>query len=158
VLLWFWGTSLVAVWVVFHDPTMDYRLVLFGAIVPDLIDAPFGGTAVGHSVTASVAVLLVVVLATVGHRARRRRLLALPIGMFLHLVFDGAFTDARAFWWPLSGLSFADEPLPSVARGWWDLGLELAGAAMIGWAWRRFCLHDRQRRRQFGRCGTLTPC
>ena len=102
-LLWFWGTSFLTVWVVFHDPSIDYRVLLLGSILPDLIDAPFGGAGVAHSVTFSVVVLIVVMLTTVGHRSRRRRWLALPIGMFLHLVFDGAFTNARVFWWPFSG-------------------------------------------------------
>ena len=28
VLLWFWGTSFLTVWVVFHDPSIDYRVLL----------------------------------------------------------------------------------------------------------------------------------
>src|SRR5262249_29968345 len=84
VLLWFWGTSFLTVWLVFHDPSIDYRVLLLGSILPDLIDAPFGGAAIAHSVTFSVVTLIVVVLATIGRRAARRRWLALPIGMFLH--------------------------------------------------------------------------
>ena len=28
VLLWFWGTAFLTVWVVFHDPSIDYRVLL----------------------------------------------------------------------------------------------------------------------------------
>ena len=154
-LLWFWGTAFLTEWAVFHDPTIDYRMLLIGAILPDLIDAPFGGAGVAHSVTFSVAALLVVVLATIGRRSRRRRLLFLPIGMLLHLVFDGTFTDARVFWWPFSGLSPADTPLPSVERGGWNVLLELVGLGILTWAWRRFDLADPRRRRLFWRTGHL---
>ena len=81
---------------------------MVGLLLPDLVDAPLGGARVLHSITASVVVMSVVVLATIGRRPVRRRLLAIPIGMFLHLVLDGAFNDTRVFWWPFSGL-----PLPA---------------------------------------------
>ena len=40
VLLWFIGTAIVSVWYVFSDPFFDYRLLLVGALLPDLIDVP----------------------------------------------------------------------------------------------------------------------
>ena len=156
-LLWFWGTAFLSVWVVFHDPSIDYRVLLLGAILPDVVDAPFGGAGLAHSVTCSVAVLIVVMLATINHRSRRRRLLALPIGMFLHLVFDGAFADARIFWWPFSGATLGEQSLPSVARGWLSLLFELIGFIILAWGWRRFGLADRRRRRLLWRTGHLDP-
>jgi hypothetical protein len=157
VLLWFWGTSFLTVWVVFHDPSIDYRVLLLGSILPDLVDAPFGGAGVAHSVTISVVVLIVVMLATVGHRSRRRRWLALPIGMFLHLVFDGAFTDARVFWWPFSGATPGEQPLPSIDRGFLSVVFELIGLAILAWGWRRFRLADPRRRQLLRRTGHLDP-
>jgi hypothetical protein len=157
VLLWFWGTAFLTVWVVFHDPSIDYRVLLVGAILPDVIDAPFGGAGAAHSVTFSVAVLIVVMLATIGHRTRRRRWLALPIGMFLHLVFDGAWGDANVFWWPFSGSSPGDQPLPSIERGRLSVGFELVGLAILVWAYRRFGLADPRRRRLLWRTGHLDP-
>jgi hypothetical protein len=156
-VLWFAGTALVSVWLVFRDPAFDHRLLIVGALAPDLLDAPFGGARVAHAIVAPVAVLTVVMLATRGRRALRRSLLALPIGMFLHLVFDGAFRDTEPFWWPFTGIAFADVPLPVVTRGWWNLALELAGAAMLVWAARRFGLADAERRRAFLRSGRLHP-
>ena len=154
-LLWFWGTAFLTVWAVFHDPSIDYRVLFVGAILPDLIDAPFGGARVAHSVTFCVAVLVVVMLATIGRRPRRRRRLVLPIGMLLHLVFDGTFTDAKIFWWPFSGLSPSDASLPSIDRGAWNLLLELIGFGILAWAWRRFHFSDRAHRRVFWRAGHL---
>jgi len=43
-----------------------------------------------------------------------------------------------------------------VQRGWWNLGLELAGAALIAWAWRLFGLADPERRKDFVATGRLT--
>jgi hypothetical protein len=155
VLLWFVGLSFLAAWLVFRDPALDYRLVMAGALLPDALDAPSGGAWVGHSVAGASLLLAVVMLGTRGRRAWRRRLLALPIGVFLHLLLDGAWADAQAFWWPVGGLSFGGSELPVVERGRANLLLELMGLGAAAWAWRRFRLHEPDRRHQFLRTGRL---
>jgi hypothetical protein len=157
-LLWFAGTAVVAVWFVFRDPAFDHRMLIVGALVPDVVDVGFGGARLGHALVAPVAVLTVVMLATRGRRTVRRSMLALPIGMFLHLVFDGAFRDAVPFWWPFTGVDFGDAAIPAVTRGWWNVPLEAAGAVMLAWAWRHFGLRDAERRRAFLQTGRLVPC
>ncbi len=139
--LWFVGTAFAAVWYVFRDPRFDYRLLAVGALLPEIIDLPSRQARWAHSVTAAVAVLAVIMLATAGRKPVRRLLLAIPIGMLLHLVFDGAFTATEVFWWPFSG-GWGDVELFSLQRGWWNVPLELAGAALIVWAWRRGPLRD----------------
>ena len=153
-ILWFAGTSFLAVWLVFRDPAIDHRLVMVGALVPDAVDALTGGPWVMHSVFASVVLLGAVMAATVGRRRLRRQLIALPIGTFLHLVFDGAWGDTKTFWWPFSG-RFGDARLLSVQRGGVDIVLELVGAAILVWMWRRFRLAEPERRRYFLRTGRL---
>ena len=153
-ILWFAGTAFAAVWSVFKDPAIDYRLVVAGALVPDVVDVWTGGRWVGHTVLFSIVLLTAVMLATRGRRLLRRRLLALPIGTFLHLVFDGAWTDRKTFWWPAFGGSFHGD-LPSVARGGANVVLELAGLALLVWAWRRFRLGEPERRASFLRTGRL---
>jgi hypothetical protein len=59
------------------------------------------------------------------------------------------------FWWPLAGADLGDTELPSLARGLADVPLELAGAAVLVWAWRRFRLAEPDRRRTFLRTGRL---
>jgi hypothetical protein len=157
VLLWFVGGSVLIVWQVFRDPGIDYRVVVLGALLPDVLDAPFGGARVAHGVLFSVALLVVVVLATVGRRGPRRRWLGLPIGTFLHLVLDGAWTTTRLFWWPFTGTSFGDHPLPSISRGWWSVAFELAGAVELAFIWRRFGLADPDRRATLLHTGRLDP-
>lgn len=157
VFFWFVGTAVASVWFVFRDPGFDYRLLCLGALLPDLIDAGFGGARALHSMTVSVAALVFVVLASAGRKRWRKRALAVPIGMMLHLVFDGAFSNSRLFWWPVAGTHFADDPLPSVARGWFNVVLELIGIGALVWVWRAFGLRSRSRRVTLWRTGRLEP-
>lgn len=135
-ILWFVGGSMAIVWAVFRDLRFDLRLLAIGALAPDVVDLAVGGAGPAHSVVAPVVVLAGVMAATYGRRPARARLLAVPIGMFLHLVLDGAFAAGSGFWWPLGGLALGDDPLPSAARGWWNVPLEVVGAALAAWVLR----------------------
>ena len=154
-LLWFAGGAFVIVWAVFKDPAIDHRLVIAGALLPDLVDVWTGGRWIAHTVLFSVVLLTVVMLGTRGRRLLRRQLLAIPIGTFLHLVLDGMWTDRNVFWWPVFGTSFGDRSLPSIGRGWADVPLELLGLVALVWAYRRFRLHEPERRTHFLRTGRL---
>ncbi len=154
-VLWFVGMVSLAVWLVFHDPRFDYRVLAIGALLPDIVDALFGGARLMHTVIGNVGLLIVVMVTTIGRPARRRMLLALPIGSFLHLVFDGAFANTSVLWWPITGTSFDDAPLPSIDRGAISVVLELIGLAVLIWFWRRFQLADPERRRILVRTGHL---
>ena len=154
-ILWPAGMALVSVWVVFHDRAIDYRVVVLGALLPDLGDAPFGGAGVLHTMAGSVVVLLAVMLATRGNRPARRRWIFLPVGMFLHLVFDGMWARTSEFWWPAFGWSI-DGELPFLDHGAAVLGAEeLAGALALVWFWWRFRLADPEVRQRFWRTGRL---
>lgn len=156
VLLWFAGFSVLLAWLIFRDPAFDYRLVAVGALLPDLIDAPLGGSRMMHAVATAVLILVVVMIATRGRRVLRRRLLAIPIGLFLHLVLDGAWVDSEVFWWPASGFSFGDIPLPAEQRGIALLLMqEFAGALALGWCVQRFGLLERGELQRFLRTGRL---
>ena len=154
-LLWFVGMSFLATWLVFRDPSLDHRLVVGGALLPDVVDGPTGRAGVAHSLLASAVLLAAVVLATQGRRRLRRSLLALAIGTFLHLLLDGIWVDRRVFLWPFAGTDLGDVRLPSLARGLLDVPLELAGLAVVVWAWHRFRLGEPERRRAFLRTGHL---
>ncbi len=154
VFLWFIGTAVVAVWYVFRDPRFDYRLLIVGALLPEL-DGLAGGMRWMHSLSFSVAVLAVVMVASAGRKPRRKLLLGLAIGTFLHLVFDGAWATTDVFWWPFTGASIGDHSLPSVQRGWWNVLLEAVGLVIVLWAWRRAGLAGASRRRSAVRTGRL---
>ncbi|HEX3622592.1 MAG TPA: hypothetical protein VHT97_09770 [Acidimicrobiales bacterium] len=154
-ILWPTGVALGLVWLVFRDPAFDYRMVVVGALVPDVVDAPFGGARLAHTLMGSVAVLTGVMLATRGRRHLRRSLLALPIGMFAHLVADGMWARTDTFWWPFFGRSLTGR-LPALDHGVAVLVMEeLVGAVLVAWCWRRFRLSDPAVRATFLRTGHL---
>lgn len=153
--LWFVGTSVLTIWFVFRDPGFDYRFLILGALLPDVVDGVWGGARGLHSVSMGVAILVVVMLITIGRRARRKMLLGIPIGLLLHLIYDGAFADTSVFWWPVTGVSLGDARLPVVERGWFNLVLEAFGAGLCVVIWRRFHLGEPERRRLFVTSGRL---
>lgn len=151
---WFVGMSFLSVWLIFRSPAVDYRLVMVGSVLP-LVELPFGHPRVLHSLVGSAALLTVAMLATPRRRLVQRRLVAIPIGVFLHLVFDGAWTDTTAFWWPFTGVSWSSTDLPELSRGGLNLVLEAVGLAALWWCWQRFRLNEPQRRTRFLRTGQL---
>jgi hypothetical protein len=124
-LFWFIGTSVASVWSVFRDPKFAYRWVIVGALIPIF------------SVVAVVGVLTAVMLLTIGKnatkKAARKNFLALTIGLFMHLVFDGAFLDTKMFWWPLAGITTDGYAIPFVERGFLNIPFEIVGVALIMW-------------------------
>lgn len=156
---WFIGTAVVAVWYVFRDPRFDYRLLAVGAVLPEL-DAlvpwdDVATTGVMHSLSFSAVLLVLVMVVTSGRKPVRRLLLGLPIGTFLHLVFDGAWATTNVFWWPFGGWGFDGARLPSIQRGWWNIALEAVGLFIVAGIWRRQKLGDPGRRRALLRKGRL---
>lgn len=154
-LLWFVGGSALIVWNVFRDPAIDYRVLAMGSLVPDVLDVA-SGHRVAHSITVSIAVLVVLMLGTIGRRPLRKRLLMLPIGMLLHLALDGVFQSTRTFWWPITGLSPVAGRIPSFHRGvLLNVAFEVAGALILRWFWKRFHLGDTEPRALFLATGRL---
>jgi hypothetical protein len=153
VVIWFAVLSVVLTWAVFQSPAIDYRLVALGAVLP-VAEVPFGPGPL-HTLLGPTVVLTAVMLATQRRRLVRRRWLGLPIGMYLHLVLDLAWTDAEVFWWPFLGAPLFDGDAPELGRGVWTLVMELAGVAAAVWAYRRFGLDDADRRRRFLHTGQL---
>jgi hypothetical protein len=113
------------VWSVFRDPKFAYRWVIVGALIPIF------------SVVTVVGVLTAVMLLTIGKnatkKAARKNFLALTIGLFMHLVFDGAFLDTKMFWWPLAGITTDGYAIPFVERGFLNIPFEIVGVALIMW-------------------------
>ncbi|MGZ4680747.1 MAG: hypothetical protein ACXV4D_11280, partial [Ilumatobacteraceae bacterium] len=115
---------------------------------------PGGRARWAHSLTAAVATLVLVMLVTAGRKPVRRLLLAVPIGMLLHLVWDGVFASTHVLWWPFAG-SWGNLRVPSLQRGWLNVPFELAGALMLAWMWRQCDLSDPRRRADLVRRGVL---
>ncbi len=155
-LLWFVATSLVAMRWCFGDPAIDHRLVVAGALLPDVLHAATGGAPFVHSLALPTCGLLAVMLLTVGRRRARRRWLALPIGVFWHQVFGGAWIQPALFWWPFAG-DASDATFPLATRGIWLIcAMELVGLIGCWWIWRSSGMaHDSMVRSNFVRAGRL---
>lgn len=154
-LFWFLGASIATVWWVFRDDRFDYRVLAVGALAPDIIDLAVGGATGAHSLPVSTVVLALVMLTTRRGSPRRRRWLALPIGMFLHLVFDGVFNNTTLFWWPLAGTDLTGIGVPSLERMDWNILLEIAGMVLLAVMWRIHSMSHGDARRRFVRTGHL---
>jgi hypothetical protein len=134
-LLWFVGGALAIVWNVFHDTSIDYRFVVAGVLLPDVVDG-LSGRLVAHSIVTAVAVLTLAMLATWGRRPIRKKLVMVPFGMLLHLVLDGAFNRTKVFWWPFIGRGVIHDRIPSLDRSAWLIALmEVVGFALVVWTW-----------------------
>lgn len=120
-LAWHIGAVVFLFRWIFRDPKVDVRLLVLGAVLPDLIDLPLGtlimadrfssGEVYSHTLLAPIVVSVVILLTT--RRGRRRRgLMALVVGWFFHLLIDGVWADTETFLWPLFGLDFPVGPMP----------------------------------------------
>jgi hypothetical protein len=155
-LLWFVFGSIFGVWNVFQSPGLDFRLIALGAMLPTLLDLPFGEQAYAHTMLAATLALVVTMLATTGRgrRLRRRRALSLAIGWYCGLVLTAAWAHKEVFWWPAFGTTF---PHVSLLAAWPIVVVEeLLGLAAAGWVWTRFGLRDPERRRSLVHAGRLT--
>jgi hypothetical protein len=152
-LFWPAGMTLVAAWLIFHDPAFDYRLLVAGALLPDAVDVVARRPAVAHTLLAPVALLTLAMLATRRRRQTRRHLLAIPIGMFVHLVLDGMWASPKVLWWPGFGTAFPPGRLVPTAP--LALAEEIVGLIALVWFVRRFRLTDDEARRLWWRTGRV---
>ncbi len=153
--LWFVGCALFLVWIAFHDPAVDHRVLIAGALLPDGVDAPLGGARYAHTLLVAALLLAAVMLVTRGHRHARRRWLFLPIGVLVHLAVDDVWERSELLLWPFLG-PFQAGPLPSLEQSVALIVLkELIGAAVIVWFVGRFRLAEPAARANFLRTGRL---
>jgi hypothetical protein len=90
--------------------SIDYRLVLIGSLLPDILDKPLwliassdifpSGRAYGHSFLLNIVLFIFgLILIKYG----KSWLLILSISSIFHLVLDRIWTNPVTFWWPLLG-------------------------------------------------------
>ncbi|MCJ2531492.1 MAG: metal-dependent hydrolase [Candidatus Thermoplasmatota archaeon] len=102
-----------------HFPIrVDYRVLLAGALVPDLIDKPLslilgvGGRAVAHTLLFALALSLSFLLLRSQAVSPRRQIfwttipLALAIGTWTHLILDRMWMQPEILFWPFLGFAF----------------------------------------------------
>ena len=93
---------------------LDIRLLLVGAILPDLLDKPLGhyvlpapfdgGRIFGHTL---LFLLLITLAASYVHiRYRKTYLYALSFGVLMHLITDEMWLSHETLLWPIFGVAF----------------------------------------------------
>lgn len=90
--------------------SIDYRLVLIGSLLPDILDKPSwlitlgdifpSGRAYGHTLLFSM-VLFVCGLMLIKYK--KSWLLIISLSSIIHLILDRMWTNPVALWWPLLG-------------------------------------------------------
>lgn len=84
---------------------IDYRLVLIGALLPDIIDKPLGLVILNYGNGRIIAhtLLFALLLTAVALYKKDMRLYALSGGTWLHLLFDSMWLFPVTLLWPLLG-------------------------------------------------------
>lgn len=167
-LFWHLGVTAAIVYATLGRRRIDYRVVLLGALLPDLIDVPLGRFLFrdrygaqhlwGHTLLLVVALSLGVMLFLRGDAARRW--FVLPMAALIHLGLDAMWSHPVAFYWPLFG------PFPSEAIGSLMHSMqlllrpatilkELVGLGLLAYLFVGHDLQDPGHRREFLRTGKL---
>jgi inner membrane protein len=170
-LFWHLGLTAAVIFLTLGRRRIDYRVVLLGAILPDLIDKPIGriffekefqtSRLFGHTLLVWVVLLLAIQLTLRG--ATARRWFILPIAAMLHLALDGMWNDPVTLFWPLFGTEFPKVPVETY---WlevltrpleypWVAIQELVGLGLLIYLGFAYRLHESVPRREFLRTGTL---
>ena len=153
--LWFVVLAPVIVAEIFKSPKLDYRLVSFAAVFPILGSIPILPN-IFHSFLFPTIVLVLVMLSTVGKRLRRRKLLAFPIGLYLHLILDFSWLSDKSLWWPFFGSDLDNLVTPELEDIPVKLALDLFSIAIGMWAWTRYKLNDPDNLKLYIRSGNLS--
>ena len=101
--------------------SIDYRFVVFGSLLPDIIDKPmwlftsnkldWAGRGYAHTFLFNFLLLILgLILVT---RWNKAWLITIALCSFVHLVFDQMWLNPTTLWWPLLG------PIPREATVGW---------------------------------------
>jgi inner membrane protein len=89
---------------------LDIRILMIGALVPDIIDKPlsFLGFGDGRSITHTLIVFLIVLTIALFLYASKKKtwLFAISFGMFTHLILDSMWATPQTLFWPFHGWAF----------------------------------------------------
>lgn len=107
----FIGITLLILYPIFSymKKDIDYRFVIIGPLLPELIDKPIGrllfidifhnGRLIGH--TLLFALLLLILGAYLNRKYKFSGVSLLGLGCFMHLIYDQMWTNPNTLFWPL---------------------------------------------------------
>jgi inner membrane protein len=171
-ILWHLGVTTAVIFLTLGRRGIDYRMVMLGALLPDLIDKPIGriffadqfesGRIFAHTLLFPTLLLLSIQLFLRGRTARRWFIV--PVASVMHLVLDGMWNEPVTFFWPLFTTKFPPDPVD----GYWlsllkrpieepiVLLQELIGLGLLLYIASAYRLWERHRWVEFIRTGYLT--
>ncbi len=153
--IWFIVLAPVLVAEVFRSPMMDLRVVALGAVLP-VIELVSPIPLYLHTMVCPLVVLTVVMLGTINRRLVRRRLLGIPIGLFVHIVLDGTWRFDELLLWPAFGFDLGDSSIPEATiKPVVGVLLECLGLVVGWWAFKRYGLGDKENLTRMIRFGQL---
>lgn len=166
-----------------EPPDVDYRLVLAGALLPDIIDKPVGAflfvdtfhNSRIYAHTLLFSLVLLIAGAVLYRRRKKSVLLTLGLACLFHLALDKPWLYLETFLWPILNIG----PALSAGNGWlpvllgfpykfddWiannmislfnnpsPLIFEILGLAILIWLF--ICLLRRKKIKEFFRMGKL---
>lgn len=129
---------------------IDYRLVAFGGLIPDLIDKPLlwvilrdfesGGHHLGHGLLLALALLVAGLLLLARGDIR---LLLVGAGDLLHVLFDSVSHVPHSLLWPFFEI---DVPRNEIFLRVSNIGGEIAAVVIIYLVWKTLQREGRQER------------
>jgi len=125
---------------------LDYRMVLLGSLLPDIIDKPLflilgnsfslSGRDYGHTLLFNLILLSAGLFLA---RKGGKWLFSLALGSLMHLIFDQIWHNMETLFWPLLGPLVGGDTSVLMDKLWAGLVKpevfvpELAGLAVMGW-------------------------
>jgi len=150
---------------------IDYRLVLLGSMLPDIIDKPLGGLickeTLGSGRIYAHTLLFLLLLFGLGMflwlKLQRAGVLTLVGGSFVHHILDGMWRFPKTYLWPFYGWSFPKGDPEGWFWQWaeslltdpWVCVPEIIGAVFTLYFF--FTLHARKQVGEFIKSGTIEP-
>jgi membrane-bound metal-dependent hydrolase YbcI (DUF457 family) len=107
---------------------IDYRVVLIGSMLPDIIDKPLGLWVLheeyggGRSFAHTLLFAFLLILAGLIWYKRKRGILLLTLALanVMHLILDSMWIQKETLLWPVLGLSFYPSGPSDWLSVWWD--------------------------------------
>ena len=160
-------TNGVAAWLASFSERIDIRILLVGALLPDIIDKPVGMFFLRDTLSAgriySHTLLFLVILTLAGYFLYRYRrgvwLLVLAFGTLIHQILDQIWLAPRTVFWPFMGFDFDKIEITDWFSLWFqdffahpDIYLgEFIGLGIL--LWYGITLINRKKVSQFLLCG-----
>jgi membrane-bound metal-dependent hydrolase YbcI (DUF457 family) len=99
----------------YNKNKIDYRMVLLGSDLPDIIDKPiailfrsvFNNTRLfGHTLLLTLILFLIGIFIGFKHKNFKNNFIILSVGCSIHLILDSMWNFKTILFWPLYGIRF----------------------------------------------------